>query len=384
MCGVSWACSLAGRFSMPVLLRNRRLADGAGSVAMQPVSASNIGDGGDDLRGTRKPLRLWFQAMWYVTNQKHGVSALGLQRILGLGSYQTAWAWLHKLRRAMVRPGRDLLGGAVEVDETYVGGRETGVVGRQTKTKSIVAIAAEVRGRGTGRIRMSRVEDVAARSLIPFVQTTVAPGATVRTDGWSAYSGLANQGYDHQPRSISASGDPAHIVMPRVHRVTALLDRWWLGIHHGAIDADHLDYYLDEFTFRFNRRRSQARGLLFFRLLQQAVQHEPVPLQGPSRRSSQPRKPNVGDTRAKWIPSLGDTGAACAKAPSTPRVPAARPAAAMTAAAIDKVEFRVIAVLLWWCLRRRPCGCPVPSNTPRAGAPWRHRSRTRRPRRRRR
>ena len=126
--------------------------------------------------------------MWYVTNQKHGVSALGLQRILGLGSYQTAWAWLHKLRRAMVRPGRDLLGGAVEVDETYVGGRETGVVGRQTKTKSIVAIAAEVRGRGTGRIRMSRVEDVAARSLIPFVQTTVAPGATVRTDGWSAYS----------------------------------------------------------------------------------------------------------------------------------------------------------------------------------------------------
>ena len=245
--------------------------------------------------------------MWYVTNQKHGVSALGLQRILGLGSYQTAWAWLHKLRRAMVRPGRDLLGGAVEVDETYVGGRETGVVGRQTKTKSIVAIAAEVRGRGTGRIRMSRVEDVAARSLIPFVQTTVAPGATVRTDGWSAYSGLANQGYDHQPRSISASGDPAHIVMPRVHRVAALLDRWWLGIHHGAIDADHLDYYLDEFTFRFNRRRSQARGLLFFRLLQQAVQHEPGPLQGPSRRSSQPRKPNVGDTRAKWIPSIANT-----------------------------------------------------------------------------
>ncbi len=127
---------------------------------------------------------------------------------------------------------------------------------------------------------MSRVEDVAARSLIPFVQTTVAPGATVRTDGWSAYSGLANQGYDHQPRSISASGDPAHIVMPRVHRVAALLDRWWLGIHHGAIDADHLDYYLDEFTFRFNRRRSQARGLLFFRLLQQAVQHEPVPYKG--------------------------------------------------------------------------------------------------------
>ena len=231
--------------------------------------------------------------MWYVTNQKHGVSALGLQRILGLGSYQTAWAWLHKLRRAMVRPGRDLLGGAVEVDETYVGGRETGVVGRQTKTKSIVAIAAEVRGRGTGRIRMSRVEDVAARSLIPFVQTTVAPGATVRTDGWSAYSGLANQGYDHQPRSISASGDPAHIVMPRVHRVAALLDRWWLGIHHGAIDADHLDYYLDEFTFRFNRRRSQARGLLFFRSSRRCSTW-PVPYKGQSA--------VIAASETKWIP----------------------------------------------------------------------------------
>ena len=131
-----------------------------GVVAMQPQRQTSV-TAGTIFEGTRKPLRLWFQAMWYVTNQKHGVSALGLQRILGLGSYQTAWAWLHKLRRAMVRPGRDLLGGAVEVDETYVGGRETGVVGRQTKTKSIVAIAAEVRGRGTGRIRMSRVEDVA-------------------------------------------------------------------------------------------------------------------------------------------------------------------------------------------------------------------------------
>ena len=163
------------------------------------------------------------------------------------------------------------------MDETYVGGRETGVVGRQTKTKSVVVIAAEVRGRGTGRIRMRRVKDATAQSLVPFVQTAVAPGATIRTDGWSAYSGLAKQGYDHQPKSISASGDPAHVVMPRVHRVAGLLDRWWLGIHHGAIDASHLEYYLDEFTFRFNRRRSQARGLLFLQLLQQALQHEPAP-----------------------------------------------------------------------------------------------------------
>ena len=218
--------------------------------------------------------------MWYVTNQKHGVSALGLQRILGLGSYQTAWAWLHKLRRAMVRPGRDLLGGAVEVDETYVGGRETGVVGRQTKDQvDRRDCGASPRAGHWPDPNEPRRGCGLRGALIPFVQTTVAPGATVRTDGWSAYSGLANQGYDHRD-PFPPVADPAHIVMPRVHRVAALLDRWWLGIHHGAIDADHLDYYLDEFTFRFNRRRSQARGLLFFRLLPQAVQHEPVPYKG--------------------------------------------------------------------------------------------------------
>lgn len=232
---------------------------------------------GTIFEGTRKPLRLWFQAMWYVTNQKHGVSALGVQRMLGLGSYQTAWTWLHKLRRAMVRPARDRLEGDVEVDETYVGGRETGVIGRKTNKKSIVAIAAEVRDRGTGRIRMACVQDVSAQSLVRFVQRTVCPGATVRTDGWRAYNGLTAVGYQHQPMNISASGDPAHIVMPRVHRVAALVDRWWLGIHHGAISSSQLDYYLDEFTFRFNRRRSKARGLLFYRLLQQAVQLGPVP-----------------------------------------------------------------------------------------------------------
>ena len=229
--------------------------------------------------GTRKPLRLWFQAMWYVTNQKHGVSALGLQRILGLGSYQTAWAWLHKLRRAMVRPGRDLLGGAVEVDETYVGGRETGVVGRQTKTKSIVAIAAEVRGRSTGRIRMSRVED-GCEEPDPVCPNNRGAWRD-RPNRWLvSHSGLANQGYDHQPRSISASGDPAHISCHDVHRVAALLDRWWLGIHHGAIDADHLDYFSTSSLSDSIAERSQARGLLFFRLLQQAVQHEPVPYKG--------------------------------------------------------------------------------------------------------
>jgi transposase-like protein len=218
--------------------------------------------------------------MWYVTSQKHGVSALGVQRVLGLGSYQTAWAWLHKLRRAMVRRGRDRLHGEVEVDETYVGGAEINVTGRETIKKSIVAIAVEIQGRGSGRVRMRRVEDVSGESLLSFVQTAVSPGAVVHTDGWGGYKGLASLGYDHRPKNLSASEDPAHVAMPRVHRVCSLLNRWWLGTHQGAIRPRHLDYYLDEYTFRYNRRGSQARGMLFYRLLQQAVRADPVPYRG--------------------------------------------------------------------------------------------------------
>jgi transposase-like protein len=232
---------------------------------------------GTIFEGTRAPLMTWFRAMWYVTSQKSGVSALGLQRVLGLGSYQTAWSWLHKLRRAMVRPGRDRLVGKVEVDETYVGGTEAGVVGRQTEKKALVAIAAEADGRKIGRIRMARVPDVSARSLTAFVQASVTEGAAVRTDGWSGYTGLGQLGYKHRAKNIAASGDPAHVSMPAVHRVAALLKRWLLGTHQGAVRISHLDYYLDEFTFRFNRRTSRSRGKLFYRLLQQAVAVPPAP-----------------------------------------------------------------------------------------------------------
>ena len=247
---------------------------------------------GTIFEGTRKPLRTWFLAMWYVTSQKHGVSALGLQRVLGLGSYQTAWTWLHKLRRVMVRPGRDRLNGEVEVDETYVGGVEANVAGRQTIKKSIVAIAVEIRGRGSGRVRMRRVEDVSGESLLPFVEAAVCPGAVVHTDGWGGYIGLAGLGYDHRPKNLSASGDRAHVAMPRVHRVSALLDRWWLGTHQGAISRKHLDYYLDEYTFRYNRRGSRARGMLFYRLLQQTVRVDPVPYKRLVGGSS-PAHPNI-------------------------------------------------------------------------------------------
>lgn len=226
---------------------------------------------------TRTPLVTWFAAVWYVTNQKHGVSALGLQRVLGLGSYQTAWTMLHRLRRAMVRPGRDRLSGEVEVDETYVGGQEVGVRGRQTDQKAIVAIAVEVHEpRGFGRVRLRRVSDVSEASLVPFVCDAVEPGSQVHTDGWGGYNALPKHGYTRQRTVLSSTGDPAHVSMPAVHRVASLLKRWLLGTHQGAVRPEQLDYYLDEFTFRFNRRSSRSRGLLFYRLLEQAVVTNPA------------------------------------------------------------------------------------------------------------
>jgi len=220
------------------------------------------------------PLTTWFHAMWHVTCQKNGISALGLQRVLGLGSYKTAWAMLHKLRRAMVRPGRDRLHGTVEVDETYWGGDEQGVIGRKTYQKALIAVAAEEDGTGIGRIRLRRIPDVTRSSLHGFIVQAIEPGSTVRTDGWSAYLTLEGYAHDRQVQRHQPEGE--HL-LPRVHRVVSLLKRWLLGTHQGAIGHAHLDYYLDEFTFRFNRRTSASRGKLFFRLVQQAVQVEPAP-----------------------------------------------------------------------------------------------------------
>jgi transposase-like protein len=221
---------------------------------------------------TRSPLRTWFAAAWYVTGQKQGVSALGLQRVLGLGSYETAWSWLHKLRRAMVRPGRDQLFGDVEMDETYVGGPEPWAIGRRNTWKSIVAIAVERRERAKlGRVRMARVPNLSAAAMTDFAYQAVERGSLIRTDGLAGYRGLAAAGYAHQVIVITAVDEPAHVVMPAVHRVASLLQRWLLGTHQGAVRAQHLDYYLDEFAFRFNRRRARHRGLLFYRLIQQAV-----------------------------------------------------------------------------------------------------------------
>ena len=228
---------------------------------------------------TRSPLRSWFLAMWFVTSQKHGTSALGLQRTLGLGSYQTAWTWLHKLRRAMIRPGRERLKDCIEVDETYVGGTEKGSKrGRGAEKKEIVGIAVEVHSpKGFGRVRMRRIPDVSGNSLVPFICDFVEAGSEIHTDGWRGYNDLPKKGYTHKKTVLSTSGDPAHVSMPGVHRISSLLKRWLLGTHQGAVSGKHLDYYLDEFTFRFNRRTSLSRGMLFYRLTEQAVATAPVP-----------------------------------------------------------------------------------------------------------
>jgi len=220
---------------------------------------------------------MWFRAIWWVTTQKNGASALGLQRILGLGSYVTAWTWLHKLRRAMVRPGRDRLRGWVEVDEAYVGGLEEGAQGRKTETKALVAVACEQDGPGIGRIRLRRIDNASAATLHPFIEEAIEPDSVVHTDGWDGYAGLETKGYSHKVTVLKARKQPASELLPRVHLVISLLKRWLLGTHQGAVSPEYLDYYLDEFTFRFNRRRSRSRGKLFYRLLQQAVAVEPTP-----------------------------------------------------------------------------------------------------------
>ena len=225
---------------------------------------------------TRTPLRIWLAAAWYLTNQKQGVSALGLQRVLGLGSYQTAWTMLHRFRRAMVRPDREKLKGTVEVDETYlsISDRQQPIssTGRKSSTNKVqIIIAVEMlQPKGFGRIRLRRIDSDNTENVIGFVQEMIEPGSVVCTDGLASYRKLKDLGYLHNKIVMLGSDVPAHISMAGVHRVAALIKRWILGTHHGSVQPGQLDAYLDEFVFRFNRRTSGLRGLLFYRLLQQA------------------------------------------------------------------------------------------------------------------
>lgn len=227
---------------------------------------------------SRLPLRTWFRAAWWITNQKSGVSALGLQRLLGLGSYKTAWTCLHKLRRAMVRPDREQLSGRVEIDETLIGGLSKRNSSRYVK--AFVIIAAEARGEGIGRIRLSQIADNTEPSIRQFVLKTVEKGSQLVTDGAHAYKHLTPHGYGHQRHVIEyrlPNRESAHRSLPRAHRVAALLKRWLLGAHQGRVSKRQLDFYLEEFAFRFNRRSSPQRGMLFYRLLQNAVLVRPAP-----------------------------------------------------------------------------------------------------------
>ncbi|NQZ10137.1 MAG: IS1595 family transposase [Algicola sp.] len=229
---------------------------------------------GTTFEKTRTPLNSWFAAVWYITNQKNGVSALGLKDLLGLGSYQTAWTMLHKLRKAMVDPEREKLTGIVEVDETYIGGRDTGNVRAPNpeSKKAIVIIAVEIlEPKGFGRVRLKRIDSTSKNYVEQFISETIASGSVVRTDGNPVYGSIYEKGYTRDKIVLLGAAEAAHISLPGVHRVASLLKRWLLGTHQGSVKSIQLDAYLDEYAFRFNRRKSRFRGLLFYRLLEMAV-----------------------------------------------------------------------------------------------------------------
>ena len=230
---------------------------------------------------TKTGLSKWFLAIFLVTSSKGGISAMELQRQMGFGSYQTAWSWLHKIRKAMVRPDRERLSARVEADETYVGGPRPGKPGRGAGGKTVVAGAVEsgrgkARGRRLGRLRLAVVDDASANSLEGFLAAAVAKPATVATDGWSGYARLEAAGYPHEPLNLSATWGEASLRLPAIHLVFGLAKRWLLGTHHGAVSNKHLSAYLDEFAFRFNRRTAKNLSHRFARLIEHAVQIRPT------------------------------------------------------------------------------------------------------------
>lgn len=232
---------------------------------------------GTIFQDTHKPLKLWFHAMWHITSQKYGANALGLMRVLGIGSYHTTWEWLHKLRRAMVRPDREKLSGIVEVDETYVGGDKIGKRGRGADGKSLVMVAVEITDivkNKIGRIRLSQVSDASSGSIDKFIIDNIEYGSTINSDGWNGYNNTRSIGYKHIITKATANVgvDP----LGHCHLISSLFKRWLLGTYQGAAKPKYLDYYLDEYTFRFNRRKSNSRGKLFYRLCEQAIAAQPI------------------------------------------------------------------------------------------------------------
>ena len=225
---------------------------------------------------TRTPLTTWFETAWHMTTAKNGLSTKMLQRTLG-ASYRACWDMLHRYRIAMVRSEREPLSGIVEIDESLVGGVDHGRKRGRGSDKAIVSIAVEIKDpMSFGRVRMRHIPDTSGDELVPFVCDVVTIGSTVQTDGWGGYNELQQKGYVHQKKILSSNRDPAHISMPGVHRIASLLKRWILGTHQGSVSDEHLQSYLEEFTFRFNRRASRSRGMVFRRLVEQAVVTDPI------------------------------------------------------------------------------------------------------------
>jgi transposase-like protein len=225
---------------------------------------------------TRTPLLVWLEVAWHITTAKNGISAKTIETTLGIG-YRVAWIMLQKFRVAMVRSEREKLSGVVEVDETLLGGIDKGGKRGRGSKKSIVVIAVELLNpKGYGRIRMRFIPDASTKSLTSFIQDTIEVGSTIVTDGWRGYANLNSLGYKHEVTVISSSEDQAHVSMPGVHQIASLLKRWILGTHQGSFSEEHLQSYLEEYTFRFNRRTSKHRGLIFERLLEQAMHTHPI------------------------------------------------------------------------------------------------------------
>ena len=263
-------CRRCGGAEVGVMHRRRRVWQCKGCGSQTSVTAGTV------MHGTRQPLRLWFWAAYLVATHHPGISAVQLQRQLGIGCHETAWMMLHKLRRAMVAPEREPLGGEVEVDEFFLGGLEEGLTGGRARgKKTMVGIAIEVRGAGAGRVRLRVLKDASGDSLEALealVTTTTVAGAIVHTDAWAGYNGLAKLGYDHRPRSQNAAPRGEHL-LPRVHRAVSNLKAWLHGTHRWA-SPEHLQAYLDEFVFRHNRRRNPHAA--FQTLLGLSTRHEPA------------------------------------------------------------------------------------------------------------
>jgi hypothetical protein len=246
--------------------RRRRVWQCRACGAQTSVTAGTV------MHGTRQPLRLWFWAAYLVATHHPGMSAVQLQRQLGISRHETAWMMLHKLRRAMVAPERGLLVDEVEVDECFIGGHDPDADGRTRGKKTLVGVAIEVRGRGSGRLRLQVLGDASGASLDALVQQTTLAGTIVHTDGWAGYQGLGRLGYDHRPLTQRAAGSGAQL-LPRAHRAVSNLKAWLHGTHRWASPA-HLPAYLDEFVFRHNRRRSPHAA--FQTLLGLSSQHQPA------------------------------------------------------------------------------------------------------------